>query len=293
MDTRELTGVGLRRAPLNRIVPVTFRCPRSLAGSAERVSLIGPFNGWTPNVHTLRRTTDGEWTLTLYLVPGRTVYCFDVDGTIWLDPYDEGRMANDWGSECSVRNIAPIPAPPPAQRPPMGIALMQGGAQPSEFGAEKAAEGTPATSHSSLACERRGSIMHASPNGESGNQLECQTEATADGMILRLSGEIDLVTAPLVFSTLQSMAEDDAHVIVDLSELGYMDSSGLHVLFAINRVFLDRRQRFVVSNPSAAVRKIMDIIEFDKIIPVFPSVEAAREFMRVSSAPPTEETRSA
>jgi hypothetical protein len=87
------------------VVPVTFEFPCALAPNASRVSVVGPFNGWNSKTHLMTRTPRGHWTITLYLGPGRTIYCFDVDGTYWLDPGDEGRVPNGWGSEYSVRFV--------------------------------------------------------------------------------------------------------------------------------------------------------------------------------------------
>jgi 1,4-alpha-glucan branching enzyme len=87
------------------LVPVTFRFPHTMAPAAHRIAILGPFNGWNPMVHLLTKSPDAYWTITLYLPPGRTVYCFDVDGSYWLDPHDEGRVPNGWGSEYSVRYV--------------------------------------------------------------------------------------------------------------------------------------------------------------------------------------------
>jgi len=88
------------------LVPVRFRFPAGLMPTARTVSVIGSFNGWNPAVHRLQRAANDEWTVTVYLTPGRAVYCFSVDGVMWLDPADEGRVPNGWGSEYSVRHIA-------------------------------------------------------------------------------------------------------------------------------------------------------------------------------------------
>jgi 1,4-alpha-glucan branching enzyme len=102
---------------MDRLVPVTFRFPSVLAPEAQRVSLLGPFNGWTPHVHLLERT-ENDWVVTVYFPPeGRVVYCFNVDGTAWLDPDDHGRIPNGWGSEYSVRNVEAISEPPTSRRP--------------------------------------------------------------------------------------------------------------------------------------------------------------------------------
>ena len=89
----------------SEIVPVTFRFPGSLAPRANQIAVLGPFNGWNPHIHVMTKTPEGSWVIRLYLPPGRAVYCFDVDGSSWLDPNDEGRIPNGWGSEYSVRYV--------------------------------------------------------------------------------------------------------------------------------------------------------------------------------------------
>ncbi len=93
--------------PQGTLVPVTFRFPGALAPRARRVAVTGSFNGWNPTTHPLMQVPSGDWTLTVFLPPGRVVYCFSVDGDAWLDPGDEERIPNGWGSEYSVRYVRP------------------------------------------------------------------------------------------------------------------------------------------------------------------------------------------
>jgi hypothetical protein len=72
---------------------------------------VGTFNGWNPTAHHLVLAPEGDWRTTVYLPPGRIVYYFLVDGIAWLDPYDDGRIPNSWGTEYSVRYVRPGPAP--------------------------------------------------------------------------------------------------------------------------------------------------------------------------------------
>lgn len=103
------------------LVPVIFRFPDVLARGAQQVAVLGSFNGWDPRVHRLTKIAGGEWTITVYLPPGRTVYHFSVDGMFWLDPSDEGRILNGWGSEYSVRHVRTADAPARKQlRAPAG-----------------------------------------------------------------------------------------------------------------------------------------------------------------------------
>ncbi len=87
------------------LVPVPFRFPGQSVPRARQVSVVGPFNGWNPNVHPLSQNAEGDWVTTIFLPPGRTLYCFWVDGTAWLDPHDDGRVPNASGSKYSVRHV--------------------------------------------------------------------------------------------------------------------------------------------------------------------------------------------
>ncbi|HTD47855.1 MAG TPA: hypothetical protein VK881_11375 [bacterium] len=101
---------------MDALIPVTFRFPAVLTPEAQRVSLIGPFNKWTPNVHPLARAGDYWWTITLYFPPGRRiVYCFDVDGATCFDP-NNGVTPNGRESECVVRGIERLDELPPSFR---------------------------------------------------------------------------------------------------------------------------------------------------------------------------------
>ena len=95
---------------MNALAPVMFRFPAGLVPGAQRVAVVGPFNGWNRAAHTMSRRAGGDWTVTIYLPPGRVVYLFDVDGEFWLDPDDEQRMPNSWGSEYSIRHVVSTPA---------------------------------------------------------------------------------------------------------------------------------------------------------------------------------------
>lgn len=47
---------------------------------AQDVKLAGTFNNWDASKHRLRKSSDGQWHLTLKLKPGRYEYRYLVDG---------------------------------------------------------------------------------------------------------------------------------------------------------------------------------------------------------------------
>lgn len=87
------------------MVPVRFVFPEALAPRAQRVAVVSSFNNWDDRAHPLTKMPHGDWSTTVFLPPGRVVYCFSVDGILWLDPGDEGRIGNEWGSAYSVRYV--------------------------------------------------------------------------------------------------------------------------------------------------------------------------------------------
>lgn len=90
-------GAGLAEdAPV--LVPFVLRRP-----DARRVAVVGDFNGWSPAANALARETNGVWTATLPVTPGRHAYGFVVDDTLWVrDPRADTERDVDYGRDHSV-----------------------------------------------------------------------------------------------------------------------------------------------------------------------------------------------
>ena len=79
-------------------VPITFD-----AASAKRVSIVGDFNGWDSEASPLERFgSNGPWTATVKVTPGRHLYAFMVDGKLVVDPRAPHARDLDFGGEASV-----------------------------------------------------------------------------------------------------------------------------------------------------------------------------------------------
>lgn len=84
-------------------VPVKFLFH---APSAARVSVVGNFNEWSENAHTLIKSPNGWWTLEIALQPGRYNYLYLVDGERWLtDPASALVEEDGFGRKNSVLDI--------------------------------------------------------------------------------------------------------------------------------------------------------------------------------------------
>ena len=81
---------------------VTFELPAE--AGADKVSLCGEFNDWSPDVHLLRRRKDGSFGVTLSLPSGHAYrYRFLLDGVRWENDWAaDGYVANAYGEEDSL-----------------------------------------------------------------------------------------------------------------------------------------------------------------------------------------------
>lgn len=93
--------------------------------------------------------------------------------------------------------------------------------------------------------------------------LELTTESRGEGgselKIVRVSGDVDLATAPELASTLRAEATPGAAFVLDLSGVAFMDSSGLRELLVLSNDLGDRLA--VIVEPGSAVRQLLDIAE--------------------------------
>jgi hypothetical protein len=82
-----------------RPVQLVFRAP-----AAHRVSVVGDFSGWDPGSAVMTRDSgSGLWSVTLRLTPGRHVYAFLVDDSVWVrDPRAPSAPDADFGRPGSV-----------------------------------------------------------------------------------------------------------------------------------------------------------------------------------------------
>lgn len=75
--------------------------------SARSVALVGDFNDWNPTGLELQRApSDGVWSITLPLAPGRYRYCFVIDGARWqADPNAPRAVEDDFGRPNSILTV--------------------------------------------------------------------------------------------------------------------------------------------------------------------------------------------
>jgi 1,4-alpha-glucan branching enzyme len=95
------------------VVRVRFALPNSIW--ADRICLVGEFNGWNRDSHPMQRDRDGGWHITLDLPAGR-IYQFRYlcDGERWInDTQADGYVTNAFGTDnCVIHTDLPGSASP-------------------------------------------------------------------------------------------------------------------------------------------------------------------------------------
>jgi anti-anti-sigma factor len=95
-------------------------------------------------------------------------------------------------------------------------------------------------------------------------------------LVLEVEGEVDMLTAPAVLKAVEEVPDGTPWVVVDLTKVSFLDSSGLNTLVQARRV-LDARQvtmRLVVP-ADGAIRRVFEITRLTEALTVVDTREAA------------------
>ena len=106
--------------------------------------------------------------------------------------------------------------------------------------------------------------------------LSISNDVRDEVTVVHVGGEIDVYTAPVLRDHLDGhISQGCHHLVVDLGEVSFMDSTGLGVL--VGRLKLVRVKngtlRLVCS--SERILKVFAITGLDKVFQIFPSVDDA------------------
>jgi anti-anti-sigma factor len=107
--------------------------------------------------------------------------------------------------------------------------------------------------------------------------LTCTVERRADATIVRIQGEIDIASAGEVRETFIDVlaASPTTHLVVDLSGVGFVDSTGIGVMVAAHRRVTTNGGRFTAVVTTPAVRKVLQTTGLLRAWRVTGSVEDA------------------
>jgi anti-sigma B factor antagonist len=98
-----------------------------------------------------------------------------------------------------------------------------------------------------------------------------------DTDVLTVGGEVDLATAPLMRESLRPViADGTGPAVVDLSEVPFMDSSGVHVLVESQRSLMSQNRRLaIVCRPHGQIHRLLALVGLLDVLAVHRSLQSA------------------
>lgn len=105
--------------------------------------------------------------------------------------------------------------------------------------------------------------------------LSISTEAKGENTVVNVGGELDVYTAPRLKKTLEQTLPGAERLVLDLSEVHFLDSTALGVLVGAQQLSEDKKSdlRLVVADPF--VLKIFHIAGFEGMFSIYPKLEEA------------------
>jgi anti-sigma B factor antagonist len=96
--------------------------------------------------------------------------------------------------------------------------------------------------------------------------------------VLVVEGELDVATAPRLIAALNDVVVDAVRsVVIDLSSVGFMDSTGLALLINAHRRLTHARKGFAVVCPRGPLLRVFEITAMVETLRVCPDRESARQ----------------
>ncbi len=107
------------------------------------------------------------------------------------------------------------------------------------------------------------------------------TEMQGCTATVRVGDELDYRNAEAFKSTCERALESGARIfILDCSNVRILDSSGLGAIFHLYRQTSRKEGGLLLASLSGAAETAIKVVRLTRVIPCFPSVNAAREALR-------------
>jgi anti-anti-sigma factor len=95
-------------------------------------------------------------------------------------------------------------------------------------------------------------------------EFVCDVEPRRERVIVRLAGEFDLESADEVGTTIGHLLDSGfPHVLVDLRDLSFLDSAGLHTLLDARRSAEQRNCRLTLIRGCREVHRVFELTATD------------------------------
>jgi anti-sigma B factor antagonist len=110
-------------------------------------------------------------------------------------------------------------------------------------------------------------------------------ETSGGALTVALSGELDVATVAQACEPLESAARARSLVVLDLRELAFVDSSGLHMVATLAERIRARGGRLVIVRGPRAVQRAFELVGMDETLDLVDEPPAAAVPLAVAAVP--------
>jgi anti-sigma B factor antagonist len=89
--------------------------------------------------------------------------------------------------------------------------------------------------------------------------LSLHTQADGDRHTLAIAGELDLATVPELEARAEQICAEGRELVLDLSELAFIDSTGLLAILKTRELCAERRCGFFLTPGPPAVQRLFEL----------------------------------
>jgi anti-anti-sigma factor len=98
-------------------------------------------------------------------------------------------------------------------------------------------------------------------------EFDLAVDYARDQVVLRVHGELDALTAPVLGATLRVLVEQSAtEMVLDLAGLRFMDASGLDMMADISALLATTGRTLILRSPPPMTVRILDITRMDELV---------------------------
>ena len=105
--------------------------------------------------------------------------------------------------------------------------------------------------------------------------MKHEVTRTEDRIIIALNGEIDLESSPKARELLLGSVAGEKSLLVDLSAVTYIDSSGVASLVEALKAARENGTRFALAAASEPARRVLELARLDKVFTMYDTIDDA------------------
>jgi anti-anti-sigma factor len=104
-----------------------------------------------------------------------------------------------------------------------------------------------------------------------------ESQRLGDNVVVSVVGELDVFNAAEITEAIEAAVPKEVHgAVIDLTGVGFLDSTAIRKLFGLTGRLRERRQRVLVVTPvGSTVLRTLELVEFSRAAPLHDTLEAA------------------